>query len=386
MMISKQNSPVAVREITAPGGERGFSLLELLIAMVIFIIISGAIFGLMQLGTYDRNRASRRSDVLKNARVAVHMIGRDVLNAGLGYHRRGAVVPDNFNTTRLGVPPDVDNNRDMLTSIIAGNNLYSNNLSSDTNLRTDSISFAYRDVDFNCGNAIELQGVAAPSGVPTVARITPKATSIATAGNCPAPRTDTASLPTVYDLFLVESDTSQILAMATAVNGTTSIDAGPTDPLGINQPLNGTGQAGSVLRQCTSSSDQNCTTYSATAKRVFLVGYRVKTDGTLVRLIYGNNRGALSTEQVQELPLAYNVEDLQIKYILEDGTTSDNPSVGPDGVVGTTDDDWQGFNSIRQILITIKVQSTEIDEKTKRPESITMTSTFSTRNLGYDAG
>ncbi|CAN5387969.1 hypothetical protein BH10ACI3_BH10ACI3_04090 [soil metagenome] len=368
-----------------PQAQAGFSLLELLIAMVLFLIVTGSIYGLMQLGMYDRNRASRRTDVLKNARVAVHMIGRDVLNAGLAYHRRGAIVPDNFNSTLLGVPADVDNARDMLTSIVVGNNVYTNNLNAVTTTRTDSITFAYRDMDFNCGNSIELQGVTAPSGQPTVARLTPKAGAVAAAGACPTPRTDQASLPQAYDVFLVESDTSQVLGIATTVNGTTSIDLAPADPLGLNQALNGTGINGSLLRQCTSSADTNCTTYSATAKRVFLVTYRVKPDGTLVRVVYGNNRGALATAQIQELPLAYNVEDLQIKYVLEDGTTSDNPSVGPDGLVGTTDDDWQGFNNIRQIQLTIKVQSTENDEKTRRPESITFTSTFTTRNLEYDA-
>ena len=330
--------------------EAGFSLLELMIAMVIFLIISAAIYGLLQIGTFDRNRASRRSDVLKNARVAVHMIGRDVLNAGLGYHRRGAVVPDNFLTTRFGVPADVDGNRDMLTGVIVGNDRNANNLNSNTAARTDTITFAYRDMDFNGGNVIDLLGVAAVSGSPTVPRLTSKT------------------------------------ATGAAVNGSNTIDAAPTDPLGINQAINGTGNLGSLLRQCTSSSDQNCTTYSATAKRFYVVSYQVKQDGTLVRVIYGNNRGAAASAQIQELPLAYNVEDLQIKYVLDDGTTSDNPSVGADGIVGTLDDDWQGFNDVRQVLITIKVQSTEIDERTDRPESIILNATFSTRNLGYDAG
>ena len=84
--------------------------------------------------------------------------------------------------------------------------------------------------------------------------------------------------------------------------------------------------------------------------------------------------------------MAYNVEDFQIRYVLDDGTVTDNPSVGPDGLVGTVDDDWQQFNRIRQLTISIKVQSTEPDEKTGQLESISFTSTFSTRNLGYDAG
>lgn len=366
--------------------ESGFSILELLISMVIFLIITGSIYGLLALGRYDRNRASRRSDVLKNARVAVHMIGRDVLNAGLGYHRRGAMVPDNFNSTQLGVPPDVDSARDMLTAVVVGNNINTNNLSTTVGLKTDTIAFGYRDVDFNCGKAMELQGVSAPSGLPAVNRLSLKASSMSAAGACPSPRTDTASLPQPYDLFLVESDTSQVMVMATGVSGTTSIDAAPGDPIAVNQALNGTGVNGSLLRQCTSSSDTNCTTYSATAKRIFLVSYKVKPDGTLVRIVYGNNRGAGASSQIQELPMAYNVEDFQIKYILDDGTMTDNPSVGNDGIVGTADDDWQGFNRVRQLTISVKVQSTEADEKTGKLEPISFSSTFSTRNLGYDAG
>ncbi len=370
-MISNLNRKLH-RETYRLNRQEGFSLLELMIAMVIFLVVTGAIYGLLQIGRFDRNRASRRSDVLKNARVAVHMIGRDVLNAGLGYHRRGAIVPDNFNNILLGVPADVDSARDMLTSIIVGNNLNTNNLNAVTTTRTDTISFAYRDVDFNGGNMIDLLGVGAGSSA-AVARLTSKTATGAVAAQ-------------PYDLYLIESDTSQVLGMATAVSGTNTFDFASGDPLGLNQALNGTGINGSLLRQCTSSSDTNCTTYSATAKRVFLVSYKVKSDGTLVRIVYGNNRGAGSTAQIQELPMAYNVEDFQIKYVLDDGTLTDNPSVGADGVVGTLDDDWQGFNKIRQMTITVKVQSTEVDEKTGKPESITFSSTFSTRNLGYDAG
>lgn len=354
-------------------GEKGFSLLELLISMVIFLIITGAIYSLMELGRVDRNRASRRSDVLKNARVAVHMIGRDALNAGLGYHRRGAVVPDNFLSSRFGIPTDTNSSRDMLTAIVAGDNLFTNNLAPVASLRTDTIVFCYRDVDFNAGNVIALSGVTSPSGSPSVARLQ-SATSTG------------AAQAQVHDLFLIESDTSQVAIMATDTGGTNRIDAGPTDPLGMNQPLDGTGSNGSMLRRCTSSTDTNCTTYLASAKRFFLVSYKVKADGTLVRTVFGNNRGAPIEQQIQEFPLAYNIEDFQIRYVLENGVVTSNPTVGPDGIAGTNDDDMDEFNTIRQITVTVKVQSTERDEKTKKFETVTLNSTFSARNMEYDAG
>lgn len=378
--------------------EKGFSLVELLVAMIIFVIITGSIFGLLEVGRIDRNRSSRRSDILKNARVAVQLIGRDALNAGLGYNRNGAKVPDGFLAATFGLRPDIDTNRDLLSSVIVGDNIFTNNLASNAALRTDTVAFCYRDLDFNqpqppipagtipTGQVMQLKDVTNP-GNPTIPELVAKDATGAAAAR-------------VYDLYLIESDTTQTAIMATAVSGTDRVDAAPGDPLGMNQSLTGGGSAGSVLRKCGPGSpgpppvpDSNCTTYVATLTRFFMVSYKVKPDGTLVRTIFGNNRGALGTQQVQEQPLAYNVEDLQLQYVLEDGTVWDDPvrlppNPGPDNIWGTEDDvSYENeVNRIRQIQVTIKVQSTETDERTSRPETITLNATFSTRNMEYDAG
>lgn len=352
--------------------ERGFSLVEMIVAMVVFMIIIGTIYGLLQVGLIDRNRASRRSDVLKNARAAMHLIGRDALNAGLSYNKSGAIVPDDFISTRLGLPADTDNERDVLTSIVGGNNLFQDILNPDTNARTDLISFSYRDSDFNGGNVISLNNAAAAPAAPATVRLQSLPNDARNARG--------------FDLYLVESDSSQVAVMATGLPSSSAIDIAPGDPLGINQPLDGTGAGGSLLQKCSAIITENCTTYVASVKRFFWVAYKVKSDGTLVRQTFGNNSGGTAAEQIQELPVAYNIEDFQIKYVLEDGSTTDNPAVGADGIIGTADDRPSDFNLVRQITVTIKVQATENDEQLGRPESITLTGTFSTRNLQYDAG
>jgi prepilin-type N-terminal cleavage/methylation domain-containing protein len=351
--------------------QNGFTLIELMVSMFIFLIVVTTIYGLMQVGLFDRNRASRRTDIMKNARAALHLIGRDALNAGLSYNRSGATVPDNFISTRLGLPADADTDRDLLTGIIAGNDLFSNVLQADPNSRTDSIAFAYRDVSFKSGNVISLNNAAAsPSSASTVRLQT---------------KTNDAAQSNLFDLYLLESDSSQVAVMATGLPGSSNIDIGPGDPLGLNQALDGVGADGSILKKCTATITENCTTYVASMKRFFWVSYKVKADGTLVRTIFGNNSGG-SAAQIQEMPLAYNIEDLQFRYVLEDGTTSENPAAGPDGVAGTDDDRPGDFNLVRQIIVTIKVQATENDEQTNQPATVTLTSTFSTRNLEYDAG
>ena len=353
---------------------RGFTLIEVLIAMVIFLIVSASIYGLLQVARIDRNRSSRRADILKNARVAVHLIGRDALNAGLGYHRRGAIVPDNFLSSRLGIPADVNTERDILTSIVAGNDIYSNYLQPDVNIKTDMITFAFRDLDFNDSDVIELENVNTTVGSPETANLITK-------------NANGAVNARANDLYLIESDTSQVAVVAGGITGTNQINISPTDALNMNQAMDGLNEDGSLLRKCIDSTDQNCTTYLASLKRFFLVKYHVKEDGTLLRTVYGNNRNALTpAEQIQEFPLAYNVENMQIRYVLENGTVTENPSVGDDGIIGTDDDRPEDFNLIRQITVTLTVQAFEADEQTLKLDKITISSTFSARNMEYDAG
>lgn len=352
--------------------ESGFSLLELLISMAIFLIVVTSIYGLLQVGLIDKNRSSRNADVLKNARAALHLIGRDALNAGLSYNKSGATVPDNFISTQLGLPADADTERDLLTGVIGGNNLFNNILQDDTTKKTDIVAFAYRDVSFKSGNVVSLNNAAAhPSSASTVRLQT---------------KTNDAINSSQYDLYLLESDSSQVAIMATNIPGASSIDIAPGDPLGINQALDATGTAGSLLKKCTATVVENCTTYVASLKRFFWVTYSVKSDGTLIRTLYGNNTGGGGTSQIQEMPLAYNVQDLQFRYVLEDGTLTDDPAAGIDGINGTADDTPANFNLVRQIIVTIKVQATEADEQLQQLDTITLTSTFSTRNLEYDAG
>ena len=353
--------------------EGGFSLVEMIVAMVLFMIIIGTMYGLLKIGLIDRNRASRRSDVLKNARAAMYLISRDALNAGLSYNKSGAIVPDDFISTRLGIPADVDNERDTLTSVLGGNNLFFDILNPDTEARTDMVAFAYRDTDFNGGDVISLTNATNITGQPAAVRLQTSFTG--------------ARSVKLFDLFLVESDSSQVAVMATNVTSHSSFDIAPGDPLGINQPLNGNGPGVSLLQKCAPPTlTENCTTYVASVKRFFWVAYKVKPDGTLVRMTFGNNTDAGAEQQIQELPVAYNIEDFQVSYVLEDGTTTDNPAVGVDGLPGTPDDEPSNFNLVRQITVSIKVQATENDEQLGEPERITLNGTFSTRNLEYDAG
>lgn len=361
--------------------EQGFSLLEVMIAMILFLVVTGSIYGLLKVGRVDANRASQRSDLMKNGRLALHLIGRDVLNAGLGYNRSGALVPDDFVATKLGLAVDTDNERNILTGITGGDNIYPNILADSSNDKTDIIAFAYRDLEFNDRNLIGIVNATADGGATTARAITQTVTK-------DSPGVDAANAKK-FDLYLLESATSQLAVIATNVDTNKKfIDFANADPLSINQPFNITGDGGSLLKTCTATITENCTKYSTdkkttvySLKRFFWISYKVKSDGTLVRTVYGNNRDGTNPEdQTQETPLATNIKDLQFRYVMADGSVTDNPASWGDSPKAVN------FNLVRQVLVTIKVQSDEVDEQTRKPIVITLTGAFSTRNIEYDAG
>lgn len=68
---------------TAPAdGERGFSLVEMLVAVVVTLIISGAIYALLTSGQTAFRREPELADRQQNIRIAMDLIAKDIANAG----------------------------------------------------------------------------------------------------------------------------------------------------------------------------------------------------------------------------------------------------------------------------------------------------------------
>ena len=66
----------------AEGSESGFSLVELLVAMVVTLMVSGAIYGLLTSGQTAFRREPEMADRQQNVRLAMDVITKDVVSAG----------------------------------------------------------------------------------------------------------------------------------------------------------------------------------------------------------------------------------------------------------------------------------------------------------------
>jgi prepilin-type N-terminal cleavage/methylation domain-containing protein len=90
---------VAVRteEQKGRGGQGGFSLIELVIAMTVTLIITGAVFQLSTAGQTAFRKEPALADRQQNIRVAMDVISQDIYKAGFGIPEFAQVFSDALN-------------------------------------------------------------------------------------------------------------------------------------------------------------------------------------------------------------------------------------------------------------------------------------------------
>jgi len=333
-------------------GQEGFSLLELLTAMVIFVVVTGSVWGVLQVAQGSRNVVSQQNQLAKNVRISLNLIGRDTYNAGYGYPHLSSVVvlPNNTVSTLLGIPADADNTRDLIPPIIPGNNITLNTYNTAANVYTDQVTMLFKDNTFNVLGAI---------GPPDTRVSTPLRINAATTSGTGIDEIVPISGPStscnVNDLVLVSGGSGSTLGVVTGLPNANTVQFANGDVMGFN--LTGTGPLTTI-------------TTPATMQRVTMVTYFVTPDGVLTRREYVNVAPVVPAVAFVDEPLVYDVENFQIRYVMDDGTVNDNPGAN--------------LAAIRQVRLTVSVRSRELNS-TGQPYRETLTSTFSTRNLGYDA-
>jgi prepilin-type N-terminal cleavage/methylation domain-containing protein len=337
--------------------QTGFTIIELVVAIAIFTIVLGAVYGVLELGRNSRLNAMQRSEVLQNVRIALNTIGRDALNSGVGYPNQGALIPDDRLGTILGIARDPDSQLDSLTPVVPGNNV---NVIGGT--ATDELSVVYTDDSFNGDSGLPVDEVKLVGG------------GVRAQLNVGGGLDTSPCSP--GDLYMVTGQTGYAIVQATSIPDNKTIELDRRDPLDIHDPDPGVSSPLMTVVPDNGSCGLNCMNTAAALTRIRWITYLVVDDGTgagtLVRRVYGGwdpvGRRPLNwTDQ----PLAFGVENLQVIYVLQNGSVVDSPAA----------DEMQ---DIRQVRVSVSVRSPEVDPKTNQPYRSVLTASFSTRNLVYE--
>lgn len=80
--------------MNSQNSQRGFSLIELLIAMTVTIVIAGIASSLVAQSFRMRSREDARSDAIADAQRALNIVSREIANSGFGLVDNGLVPAD----------------------------------------------------------------------------------------------------------------------------------------------------------------------------------------------------------------------------------------------------------------------------------------------------
>ena len=72
---------------------RGFSLVELLVALTLSLLIMGSVMELFRQGVNASSVSRQRAEMQQNARVALNLMSQDLSMAGTGFPQGGIQLP-----------------------------------------------------------------------------------------------------------------------------------------------------------------------------------------------------------------------------------------------------------------------------------------------------
>lgn len=350
--------------------KKGFTLLELLVAMAVGLVILGAAVGIFTKGMDAVNRVTTRADMQANVRVGFNELSRDLYRAGTGIPFGGIPIPS---ASTGGTNPQYA--CDGGQCYLPGNNKLTqgtlfavtpgNNVGPTSTETTDAITISYIDPTLNW--------TAYPTS--TITSTNPITVTMP-AATTPA-LNDPAFGLNVGDVFMLSNSNGQALGVVTGFNAPAkTITFATGDPLNINQPAAPAGNIPSIATVGTNPKTYPLTTLSRVIMATYFIQQVVGADGLpdfrLMRQI-----GARTPQ-----PLAEHIQDLKFFYDLwSDNTgtlTVGSPDCIPTGAVPPT----PAPGLIRKVSIRIAVRSIRAD-KFRVYDNMTYTSSIGPRNLSF---
>lgn len=359
---------------TRRDSERGFSLIELMVVMIVMSIIMVAVFTLMKSSLNVSNATYELTDTRENLRIAHEYISRDIINAGYELNDYDKIiVPRAFVTGYLAknITPTSDPENTFGTSYVNLGLVWSDAApgavavtdSSPTTTvldNTDRITILRLDTTFDAiplvagkitGNGATITMPFDPDGK----RLKVGEIYYFTSGSCQA-------------LTVPCSAFGRITAISTA-SGTSTVSFSAANSYGLNVP-GSTGPINVVGK----GNASGVSTQTVNMRRAFISHYYVNAKKELMKREFGVAGTGFTENLVSE-----HITGLSFRYIF--GKSNTNGTVKQPVAQLTS---WADQDSVRQIEINITGETTHaINFQKGNKGTETMTSVASARNLQF---
>jgi len=341
----------------------GFTLVELLMAIVVTIIIVGGGILVFTNSVQSSTRSLKYSDIQTEARAALSQITRDLSQAGTGVPLNGIAIPSrtaggadpNFScdATQCYTGADIPFTQGLLYKITPGNAI-----GPTISEPSDAIKLVYVDPTLNWAG-VQAAGIAPNGGSVTMPAATVPAVNDPALGITPG------------DVMLLQNANGSAVGIVTAVAAQT-IFFGP-DPLNINQ-LNA--PSGNIKALGTPGT--NPLTYPATqVSRLIMVTYFIQP------FVGPNGPDARIMRQVgthSPVPIAEHIEDLKFTYDVVDPISNALTANSLDASIGVPPVSQP--NQIRKVNISVTARATR-REAAGDFLRINLTTSIGPRNLSF---
>src|ERR1700730_2823538 len=357
--------------------QAGFSLVEMIIAALVMVIITGGVMSLMKSSMMIATASYEMTDAQENLRTAQEYINRDLLNSGDGLKSMTVIrLPDAFVKSYLTLNPIVD--PVDLTPQGAVNNMPAGIIN--FGILTSDNNVAAGTVVTRAVPAVTVRTLADGTGTDrqTILEIDrqfneiPINPGVANSGSINAAGT-IVTLPTgttttqfnVGEIYFFSSTVGGTFATITDINSaarTLTFAVGGAD---LNYGLN-------LATDNNLKAISNSGALAASLQRVQIIHYYVNSNSFLMRRVFGV-QGATFRDSI----IAEHVLNVQFKYSLETTDAAGNV-LQPTSVLATK---AQRLGA-RQVEVTVSVETPHVLQNNVTSK-LSMTTSTSVRNMQF---
>jgi prepilin-type N-terminal cleavage/methylation domain-containing protein len=352
--------------------QQGFSLIEMIVTLAVMVIIMTAVASLMRSSMSLSIATYELTDAQESLRTAQEFINRDLVSAGDGLKNMSNIpVTKTFVNNYLSLNPIVDpslpNTVTNLGILTTDNDVTANTVVKglDPNVATNPLVF--------------VRSSPVLTDRQTMLQIDSDFTPIALL----APAIDAnGSAITIADADVGRFTAGEIYFLTSSVGGTFGTVTGVVNDVGPNSTLtfaqgagngdkfglNVTGAGGRINTIATSAG----VALATSLQRMRIIHYYITADGMLMRRVFGVKGAGF-----RESAIADHVVSVQFAYSLSPDANGN--IVQP--VTRLTDLDQQ--IAVRQVEVTVTVETPHTLQNGQRPPNLSMTTSTSVRNMQF---